>query len=1070
MKKFLKLFFAFSLCLLFKTTLFAQNKTITGTVTDQNNVPLGGASVTIKGKSRGVTTDDHGDFKINVPSESAALIISYVGASSRTVSLDGKSVISVVLNVTESRLENVVVIGYGTQKRGDVNGAISSVSAADIQDIPMSSVDQMLQGKAAGVTVTQNAGSPGSATSVHIRGVTSFGSSEPLYVIDGVAIEGNASATQGTLQNSVQLTRPGGGGDESTVSPLAQLDPNDIESIDVLKDASATAIYGSRGVNGVIIITTKKGKAGTGKITYDGWYGSQEQGKFLPMMNLQQYARLQNELSVDFLITPRAEFSNPSELGPGTNWQHAIFQHAPETNHSLAFSGGTDKSDYYVSGGFFNQDGTILGFNFKRWSFHSAFNSKVKDWFKVGMSLNGNSSNENVGISNASGLVYDALLAAPDQSVYNADGTFAGPAVVNDVIEGGPNPVQQALSITNNLVRNNVQGSSYGDILLPLGFTIHSEIDGSFDWNNAKTFNPTYAYGVNGSTPAYVNTQAVLNEQNNTDSYWNWIEQLNYNHTFAGKHAVTAQFGHEVWESQFDQISAETKGFTAGNTVQTLGLGTQNTDLIGENKIGQVMESYFARIIYTFDNKYSITANDRRDQSSNFAAGHQVGYFPAIAGSWRLSQESFMNNVKFANNIKIRASYGGTGNAGIPPYLYGSAITPVTTGLGTGFSVNNFANPLLTWETGKQTDIGLDFSILNNRVDASVDWYNKTSDKFLFQQPLPAFLAGGVAEYSQAAVVQPPEVNAGEIQNKGYEFTITSRNIVKKDFSWTTNVIYSAYTNKVVSLNGFPALLGQIGSGGGALINVTATHAGDPVGEFYGYKVQGIITTQAELNQLAMHPQNVTGAPSVATNSRDVANGVWFGDLAYQGTDPKGDGSTANPQYRLGNPNPKFTYSMTNTFRYKDFDFSIFITGVYGDKILNALKFQTEALDGLYANQLAAAGNFWTPQNPNSKIPAPRGTFGNNNLVMSDRFIESGSFLRFQNMRLGYNLPVKYAHMAKMNHLRAYVSGQNLWVITKYSGLDPEVGSLNQNPILTNVDNGRYPIPRVVTFGLNAEF
>jgi hypothetical protein len=429
-----------------------------------------------------------------------------------------------------------------------------------------------------------------------------------------------------------------------------------------------------------------------------------------------------------------------------------------------------------------------------------------------------------------------------------------------------------------------------------------------------------------------------------------------------------------------------------------------------------------------------------------------------------------MNNVKFANNIKVRAGYGTTGNANIGQFLYGSSITPITTGVGTGFSVNNFPNPNLTWETARQADIGLDFSILNNRIDASADWYKKTSKNFLFQQPLPAFLAGGIAEYSGAAIVQPPEVNAGEIQNTGYEFTITSRNIVHKDFSWTTNVIYSAYTNKVISLNGFPALLGQIGSGGGALINVTDTHAGDPVGEFYGYKVQGIISTQAELDQLAAHPQNVTGAPSVVTNSRNVANGVWFGDVAYEGTDPKGNGSNPNPQYRLGNPNPKFTYSMTNAFKYKDFDFTIFITGVYGDKILNALKFQTEALDGLYSNQLAAAGNFWTPQNQNTNIPTPRATFGNNNLVMSDRFIESGSYLRIQNMRLGYTLPVKYARVAKFNRLKAYISGQNLWVITKYSGLDPEVGSFNQNPILTNVDNGRYPSPRVLTFGINAEF
>jgi TonB-linked SusC/RagA family outer membrane protein len=1043
---------------------FAQDRAISGTVTDEKGTTLPGATISVKGTKISTTTGVDGKFSLHIPQAAKAVTITFIGMQSQDVSIGNQTDLRVTLRSgNASTLNDVVVIGYGTQRRADVNGAISSVTAKDIADIPQASVDQMLEGKAAGVNVTQNAGSPGSATSVHIRGVTSFGSTEPLYVIDGVAIQGSAQA-------GIQLSRPGGGDDENTVSPLAQLNPNDIESIDILKDASATAIYGSRAANGVVMITTKRGKSGTGKITYDGWYGSQEQGKFLKMANLQQYAVLQNELSEDFFISPRTEFANPAELGPGTNWQKAIFQHAPEQSHSLAFSGGTDRSDYYLSGGYFDQDGTILGFNFKRWSIHSAVNSKLKDWFKVGMTLNANSSNENVGVSNVSGVVYNALLAAPDNAVYNADGTFAGPAVINGVVEGGLNPVQQALSITNNLVRNNIQGSAYGDIMLPLGFTIHSEIDGNFDWNSAKTFLPTYAYGVNGSTPAFNNSQASLTEYQNNDSYWNWVEHLNYNHTFGGKHVVTALIGHEAWESQYDGIQATTKGFTAGNTIQTLGLGTQSTNQETEPKGDAVMESFLARIIYTYDNKYSITATDRRDQSDRFATGHQIGYFPGIAGSWRISQEHFMDNVKFADNVKIRAGYGTVGNASIQQYAYGSSINPITTGLGTGFSVNNFNNLGLTWETAIQTDIGLDFSILHNRIDVSADWYDKTSSGFLFQPPLPAFLAGGVAEFSSAGVVQPPFENTGKIQNKGYEATVTSRNIVNKDFRWTTTAIFSAYTNKVVSLSAAPFLLGQIASGGGANINLTETHAGDPVGAFYGYKTQGIITTMAQLNQLALHPQNVTGAPSVVTNNRTVANGIWLGDEAYQGTDPKGNGSTPNPQYRIGSPQPKFTYSMTNTFNYKDFDFSIFVIGVYGDKIFNALKLQTEALDGLYSNQLASALNFWTPSNPNSTLPAPRGTFGNNNTVISNRYVESGSYLRIQNLRLGYNLPNRYARMAKMTHLRAYVSGQNLWVITKYSGLDPEIGSLNQNPLLTNVDNGRYPIPRVVTFGINAEF
>jgi hypothetical protein len=373
----------------------------------------------------------------------------------------------------------------------------------------------------------------------------------------------------------------------------------------------------------------------------------------------------------------------------------------------------------------------------------------------------------------------------------------------------------------------------------------------------------------------------------------------------------------------------------------------------------------------------------------------------------------------------------------------------------------------LTWETAIQKDLGVDFTLFN-RIDGTVDVYDKTSSKFLFQKPLPAFLGGGVAEYSSAAVVQSPYVNAGEIENKGIDISITSRNIVSRDFKWTTNVIFSHYTNKVLSLNGAPPIIGVVSTGFGPQIPATLTQVGGPVGEFYGYKVQGIITSQAQLSQLAQHPQNVTGTPSVVTSDRTVGNGVYLGDIQYAGEN--NNGASPNTQYALGNPNPDFTYSITNTFSYKDFDLSIFLSGAYGGKILNAVDFQLLGGYGLYQNQLAAESGFWTPSNPGSNIPPPKSGFGNNNLVMSDRFLESGSYLRLQNVRLGYNLPVQWARFIKMSHLKVYVSGQNLYVFTKYSGLDPEVGSVNQDPTLQNIDYGRYPTPRVITFGLNAEF
>jgi TonB-linked SusC/RagA family outer membrane protein len=1045
---------------------FSQ-RTITGTVKDDKGNPLPQATVTVKNTRVTATSNTSGQFSLLLPEKANTLVISYVGMETKDVAVGKSNSFNIVLTPNTNTMNDVVVIGYGTQKRGDINGAISSVTSKEIQDIPQSTVDQMLQGKAAGVTVTNNSGQPGSGVSVHIRGITSFGPSEPLYVIDGVAIGGNAPSQASSNDGIFGGLSPVG--QERTPSVLASLNPNDIESIDVLKDASATAIYGSRGANGVIIITTKKGKYGEAKINYDAYYGNQEQPKFLDMMNLQQYASYENTLADLFGTNHRSDFANPSKLGPGTNWQKAVFRRAPESSNGLSISGANGKTDYFVSGSYFQQDGTIIGSDFNRYAIHTNINSQVNDWFKVGTSINASRSKANQVLGNNYGIIWLALLQAPDVPVYNADGSFAGPAVDGGgQVMGGQNPLQRASTVTNYLVRNNVQGRVYGDIKFLKDFTLHSEVNGNFDWGEAKIFNPTYAYGAPGFSPAFSNTLAVLEENNNFDYYWSWLEHLNYNHTFGGKHAVSALVGHEVWLSAYDGIVASTKGFTAGNTIQTLNLGTQSSNTLNEPKGSTSMESFLGRVIYTYNNRYSITANIRSDRSSNFAQGHQVGYFPGVAASWRISEEPFMNDInRTVSNLKIRLGYGTTGSSGIPQYSYGSAIAPVVTGLGTGFRVTNFSNPNLTWETAIQQNLGVDFSLLHNRITASFDVYKKTSKNFLFQQPLPSFLGGGTAEYSNVAVVQPPYVNAGEIQNTGFEFAINSKNMTTKDFTWSTTLIVSHYNNKVISLNGFPELNGIIGTGFGPQVFATKTQVGGSIGEFYGYKVAGIIKTQAQLDDLKTHPQNVLGAPEAISSDRSLSNSIYLGDILYAGRDNKGG---PNQQYKLGSPNPDFTYSITNNFTYKDFDLSIFLNGSQGGKILNAVSFQAMGMYGLYTNQRADAANFWSPTNPNSNIPAPRASWGNNNLVMSDRFLESASFLRIQNVRLGYNLPVRFASKVKMTQLKVYFSGQNLYTFTKYTGLDPEVGLQNQNPILANIDYGRYPSPRIITFGINAQF
>ena len=712
-----------------------------------------------------------------------------------------------------------------------------------------------------------------------------------------------------------------------------------------------------------------------------------------------------------------------------------------------------------------------MGFNFDRYSVHSQVNSQVNSWLKLGNTINASRSDQHMSLGDNTGIVYDALLASPDQAVYNADGSFAGPYVTaNGVRQGGPNPIQLASSISNTLVRNNITGNIYATINFTKDLNLRSEVGGDFTWSNAQTFNPSYSYGATGTPIQYQisNPTATLFRNVFNSSYWSWKEYLNYGHTW-GKSNLQALLGREVWESKYDSFNLSGSGFVAGNQLQSISLASTVGTNIPEYMGTTTMESYLGRIIYTFNDKYSITANMRSDRTSNFAQGHQTGWFPGVAVSWRLSQESFMASLKrVADNIKIRVGYGTTGNSNVQQYAYGSALTPTATAFGTAFRVANVANPNLTWETAIQKDAGVDFTLFG-RIDGSFDYYDKTSKNFLFQKPLPYFLLGGPNEYGDnPAGISPPWINAGEIENKGFEFNITSRNIVSKDFKWTTMLNFSRYVNKVVSLNGAPAINRSVTTAY-VTLPVTSTIVGYPVGEFYGYKVKGIVKTQAQLQYLATHPQNVAGYNQTVTNDPNNQQSIWLGDIQYQ--DTNNDGKVdQNDIVPLGSPNPDFTYGLTNTFSYKNFDLSIFLYGSYGGKILNLLDYQIAGLASQYQNQLASSANFWTPQNPNSNIPAPRGGITNPNLVMSDRFLESASFLRFQNVRLGYTLPSAWAKHVAMNVLKVYVSGQNLFVITKYSGLDPEIGSFNMDPTRQNLDMGRYPNPRVFTFGVNASF
>jgi TonB-linked SusC/RagA family outer membrane protein len=1039
------------------TSAFAQNKTVSGTITDQNGTPLSGATVTVKGQNISAATQDNGTFTISVPTNARTLVVSYVGMTNQEISINNRTTVAVKLNPVDNSLNEVVVIGYGTQKRQDVNGAVSTIRASEIANIPMPSVDQLLQGRAAGVTVTQNSGQPGSAVSVRIRGVTSIsGTNEPLYVIDGVPVSGAGERSGSLLSNVTE-----GGAGASNLSPLATLNPSDILTIDVLKDASATAIYGNRASNGVVIITTKKGRNGTSRISYDGYLGLQTPAKLLDVMDLQQYAKLQNEMAAAFGQAPRAEFRDISLLGKGTDWQREIFQEAPMQSHQLSFSGGKDNVQFYTSAGYLNQKGMVLGSEFKRYTFRANIDAQVKSWFKLGVYMTGARTNERIAVTDAiDGVISLALYQAPDIAVRNFDGSFAGPKAGEDNGTGQFNPVAQASLNKNNYVRDNLYGTIFGDITILKNLTWHSEIGGSLGNNQGEIFRPSYEIG------RFNNPTAILRVSRENNKFWNTKHYLTYKKV-AGKHDITALAGFEAQESRWERVTSEGQGFQS-NDVYNLRIAT--TTLVNRDytyKGSNALVSYYARAIYSFNRKYGITATVRADGSSKFSPdGDQWGLFPAVAASWRISEESFMQGIsKTVSNLRLRLGYGQVGNQNIDNYAYGASLRAFPTPYGTAFAVANFQNPKLKWETAIQKNAGIDFTLLNNKIDVTFDVYEKTSKNFLFRDQIPSYLTG-----VGAAQIQAPFVNGGKVRNRGFDLSITSRNITKGDFTWNTTLNLSHYKNKVLSLLQENAIIDRsVVTGGGTSVTVTRTQVGAPISQFYGYRVIGLYRDASVLTG-----PNPPAIPAGFSYAATGANTLWLGDVQYEdvsGPDGKPDGIIdQNDRVAIGDPNPDFTFGLNNSLTYKGFDLGIFVTGSVGNDGINLVKRVGAGLFRLYNNQLASAADYYSASNPDGEIPRPTTSNSHPNHFMSERYVEDASFVRIQNISLGYTLPTRWVNKAMFNRVRIYGSVQNLYTFTNYTGYDSELGSYNQDALRSGVDIGRYPIPRTITVGINAEF
>ncbi|MCQ6960219.1 SusC/RagA family TonB-linked outer membrane protein [Mucilaginibacter aquariorum] len=1023
---------------------------IKGTVRDETGA-LPGATVSVKDGKGVAVTDVNGKYTITVAATAKVLVFKFIGLETREVAINGQTVIDATLKASNTSLNEVVVIGYGSIRRANITSSISSVGEKDIKNLPVAGIDQAIQGKVAGVTVMNNSGQPGGGVSVRVRGVTSAtGSNEPLYVIDGVQFgsDNNTSLNQDFL---------GGGSGQTGQSVLATLSPSDIESIDILKDASAQAIYGSRGANGVVIINTKRGKAGQSKLNYDAYVGFSEIPKKLKVMDLRQYAQYRNSLVNEIRAVPGSgldstlEFKDPSLLGHGTDWQDEIYQRGVVTSHQLSVSGGTEKTQFYFSGGYLNQTGTLIKTGFDRYTLRASIDHQVNNWLKAGFTTNLSKSSQQIGLSDGFDAVTSTVLYnTPVSPVRDIYGNYITNANVGGYqINLTNNPVTLAQSRDVRTGNSKALGAVYAEVKIIKGLTLRNEANYNFNLESSRAYQPEI---INSVTGDLILSPSRIREQRTQSLYWDVKNFLNFDRSF-GKHSISATLGHEIQRSDYDYINANRNGLVANLPSLNAGLADL-TQGIGAGAGTWSMESYFARAGYTFNDRYAISGTVRRDGSSSFGPGKRWGTFPAVSASWTVTNEDFMKDMKNLSYLKLRLGYGEVGNQSTSANAFVSNIQLFGTApFGPGSLPFNVANPDLGWEAVRTYNAGIDLTTLNSRAEVSIDVYKKITTNMLLASQLPSFSGLGTNWND----IQSPITNAGEMTNTGIDIGITSYNIQNKNFNWKTNITFSHYKNTLVKLNNPTATLTGIFNEYGASNLVSLTAPGSPIGSYYGFVTDGLFKSQEEL---------AAGPIPVGLN---VSPGsLWLGDIRYKDLD--GNGIINDKDARvIGNPNPKFTYGFTNTFSYKGIDLSVFLYGSYGGQIFNYTRRQTEAMSNSNNNQLVTVLDRYTASNTGSNMPRYN-QWTNNNTKISDRYIESGSYLRIQNVALGYNIPKSIMNKLKIASIKLYASVQNLYTFTKYSGYDPELGAINSTVGFMNVDNGHYPIPRTFTFGTNIQF
>ena len=1051
-------------------------KKITGTVVDASG-PVIGASVVVKGTSNGVATDFDGNFTLNA-NPGQTLVISYIGYLNKEVKISANQTnYKITIEEDKQMLDEVVVVGYGTMKKSDLAGASATMDEKAIKGSNITNIDQSFQGRVTGVTAVQTSGAPGSSSSIRVRGQATINAgAEPLYVVDGVIMQGggNSGADFG-LGDAL------GNGSVSTVSPLSTINPADIVSMEILKDASATAIYGAQGANGVVLITTKRGKAGEAKFTYDGSVTVQRQTKRLNMLNLREFAEFYNDMAQQGEIyTPDETYSDPSILGKGTNWQDAVFRTAWQHQHQVSAQGGTDAVKYFISGGLMNQQGTIIGSNFKRFSTRVNLDAQLKKWLKLGLNASFTSTDENLKLADSDeGIINYSLTTPPDIQIYDINGGYSH---VSKEGFTSPNPIALAMLDEILLARKKLNGSVFADITPINHLTWHAEL--GFDIGSSK--GETYEPMVNLGTWNRASNESRM--QKNSNTFWALKNYVTYANTF-GKHSITAMVGQEAWESKYDYISLQNNNLP-NDEVHNPALGS------GEPKVGSgfgssSMASFFTRETYNYADRYLLTYTYRYDGSSNFGPNKRWAGFHSVAGAWRFNNEAFMKNVKWLSNGKLRLGWGQTGNSNIGGYKWGSAMSTMETGLGLSYRPANLKNLDIKWETQEQINVGLDLGFFNGRINVTADWYKKVSKDMLMQLTLPSIMGtSGNASSALAA----PYGNYGDIENTGFEFEIKARPIESKDFSWESDFQISFNKNKLKSLSGSTALPGY----GQWTDVVSRSVPGESLYNFYGYEVEGVYQSfedilNSPVNTLQQNNPIITNADGTKSWSTDPTkynpkNTTYVGDIKYK--DVNGDGVIdENDKTNIGSPLPKFTFGWNNTFVYKNFDLNIFINGSVGNKVGNYMKMKLTHMNSPWTNQLTDVqgrtrlqpkdGNYsewWYNDIANvittgvSSMPRAAINDPNDNDAWSSRYIEDGSYVRLKAITLGYTFDAKLIKKIGLTNLRLTLNATNLLTITGYDGYDPEIGVSTASNNVYGLDNGRYPSPTSVTLGVNVSF